>query len=395
MKTLYLDCFSGISGDMFLGAMLDLGLDESEFLDELKKLPLSDFEVQIKKSSNGGIMGTDVMVETCEHHPHRGLRDIYEIIDESLLKPEVKEKSKKAFLKLAGAEGRIHGRPPEKIHFHEVGAVDSIIDIVGACILMDMLSPESVIASPVNVGSGTVKCAHGILPVPAPATIELLNGIPAYSDGEDGELTTPTGALLLSVFVDKFGKMPHGTPIKTGYGLGKTVKKSPNVLRAVIIDTNPESDMDMSHVLDHDKVAVLEANIDDMNPQFYSDVLESLFSKGALDAFLTPVIMKKSRPGIKLTCICEPDKRQQMAETILEETTTIGVRWHLMERYKLYRDTKTTETSLGEIRVKVSKRGNDIIRITPEYEDLRAISRQQNMSVIKAFEVLEKELQKL
>jgi uncharacterized protein (TIGR00299 family) protein len=395
MKMLYLDCFSGISGDMFLGAMLDLGLDESMFLDELKKLPLSDYGVQVKKSLNSGITGTDVMVETCEHHPHRGLRDIYEIIDESRLKPKVKEKSKEAFLKLARAEGKIHGKSPEEIHFHEVGAVDSIIDIVGACILMEMLSPASVVASPVNVGSGTVKCAHGILPVPAPATIELLNGIPAYSAGEDGELTTPTGALLLSVFVDKFGKMPHGTPVKTGYGLGKAVRKSPNVLRAVLIDAIPESDMDTSDGLDYDKVAVLEANIDDMNPQFYSDVLENLFSKGALDVFLTPIIMKKSRPGIKLTCICEPDKRQQMAETILEETTTLGVRWYLVERYKLYRDTKTVETSLGKVRIKVSKKGNDIIRITPEYEDLRAISRQQNMSVLKTLEVLEKKLKKL
>lgn len=234
-SALYLDCFSGISGDMFLGAMLDLGLDEGEFLKRLKLIPLQDYEVKIKKSIKGGITGTDVMVKTHEHHPHRGLNEIYEIIDASNLNAEVKRTSKKAFYKLAAAEGKIHGKSPEEIHFHEVGAIDSIIDIVGACILIDMLKPCHVYASSINVGSGTIKCAHGILPVPAPATMELLKGIPVYSGDEPGEFTTPTGALILSTFVEKFGTMPPGIPEKSGYGLGKAQRKSPNVLRAVLL----------------------------------------------------------------------------------------------------------------------------------------------------------------
>jgi uncharacterized protein (TIGR00299 family) protein len=284
---LYLDCFSGISGDMFLGAMLDLGLDQKEFLAELKKLPLHDYKVEIKKSLKGGITGTDVFIKTHEHHPHRGLKQIHEIIDGSELKPKVKQKSKEAFYKLAVAEGGIHGKPPEEIHFHEVGAMDSIVDIVGACILMDMLDPCKVYASTVNVGSGTVKCAHGILPVPAPATMELLKGVPVYAGDEPGEFTTPTGALLLSMFVDEFVTMPSGIPEKSGYGLGKTDRKSPNVLRAVLLKEHRS----ISHVyttgLERDIITILEANVDDMNPEIYEEVMESLFQKGAVDVFLT------------------------------------------------------------------------------------------------------------
>jgi len=237
---LYLDCFSGISGDMFLGAILDLGIDEAEFLAELNKLPLKDFEVEIKKSIKSGITGTDVTVKAHEHHPHRGLKEIYEIIDNSSLNSNVKQKSKEAFYKLALAEGKVHGKSPYEIHFHEVGAVDSVVDIVGACILMDMLRPSRVYASCVNVGSGTVKCAHGILPVPAPATVELLKGIPVYSGEEPGEFTTPTGALILSTFVEEFGRIPSGVPERTGYGLGKAQRKSPNVLRAILLKASDD-----------------------------------------------------------------------------------------------------------------------------------------------------------
>lgn len=236
MRVLYLDCFSGISGDVFLGAMLDLGLDKNAFIEELQKLNLSNYNIDIKKSTNKGISGTDVYVQTTKQHPHRALKEIYNIIDKSLLKDEVKKKSKEAFLKLARAEAKVHGITPDKIHFHEVGAVDTIVDIVGACILIDMLDVEKIFASEVNVGHGTVKCAHGVLPVPAPATLELLKGIPVYSQGEEGELTTPTGALLLSVVVDNFGKMPLGKIGKIGYGLAKTERSLPNVLRAIILD---------------------------------------------------------------------------------------------------------------------------------------------------------------
>lgn len=385
---LYLDCFSGISGDMFLGAMLDLGLNKEEFLSELTKLPLHDYEVEIKKALKGGITGTDVMVKTHEHHPHRGLKQIYEIIDNSKLKSEVKQKSKEAFYKLAEAEGKVHGKPPEEIHFHEVGAVDSIVDIVGSCILMDMLNPAAVYASPANVGSGTVNCAHGILPVPAPATIELLKGVPVYAAEESGEFTTPTGALLLTIFVDEFGPMPLGIPEKSGYGLGKAERKSPNVLRAVLLKEYCNTGEIHTNDLEKDKIAILEANVDDMNPELYEGAIESLFQKGALDVFLTPIIMKKTRPGIKITCLCPLDKKQHLAEAVLRETATLGVRELVSDRIKLFREIEEINTPLGNLRVKIAKIGDEIIRITPEYEDMKCLAKNNKMPLLKAYEIV-------
>lgn len=409
MKILYLDCFSGISGDMFLGAMLDLGLNQKDFLDELHKLPLEGFEVEIKRSENGGITGTDVNVRAHEHHPHRGLSKIYEIIDNSGLKLEVKQKSKQAFLKLATAEGKIHGKSPEEIHFHEVGAVDSIVDIVGAHILMDMLKPDKVYASPINVGSGTVECAHGILPIPAPATAELLKGVPVYSKGEEGEMTTPTGALILTSFVKEFGALPVGIIERTGYGLGKARRSSPNVMRAVLLETSDLACENLNSIsigerenahrikfekispndgFDHDSVAVLEANIDDMNPQFYDEIMENLFKKGAVDVYLTPIIMKKTRPAVKLTCLCPVDKKEQLAETILLETTTIGVRTMEMVRTKLFREVEKVNTPLGDIRIKVARKGDEVIRVTPEYEDIKRIAREKELGLNKVWETV-------
>lgn len=384
-KVLFLDCNSGLSGDMFLGAMLDLGLDETVFLKELEKLPLTDYEVEIRKSSNGGITGTKVDIKTHEHHPHRGLSTIHKIIDDSTLSEGVKARSKEAFRKLAQAEGKIHGKSPEEIHFHEVGAVDSIVDIVGAFILMEMMAPVKVIASPVNIGHGTVKCAHGVLPVPAPATTELLKGIPVYSQGEPGELTTPTGALLLASFADGFGSIPAGTIVKMGYGLGTAVRTSPNVFRVVLMEDTLSQE---TAGFDHDTVVVIEANIDDMNPQFYDTVMENLFAAGALDVFLTPIIMKKSRPGIKLTCLCSKDKRSLLAEKILMETTTIGVREYEVHRTKFFRSIDTITTPLGDLRIKQLKRGDETLRITPEYDDLKAMAKEQDLSLVEITDTL-------
>ncbi len=377
---------------MFLGAILDLGLDKEVFLGELKKLPLSDYEVEIKKSIKSGITGTDVYVKTHEHHPHRGLKEIYEIIDKSTLKPSIKQKSKEAFLKLAKAEGKVHGKSPDKIHFHEVGAVDSIVDIVGACVLVDMLGVKHICASSVNVGSGTVKCAHGQLPVPAPATVEILKGIPVYSQGEEGELTTPTGALLLSSFVTKFGSMPAGIPRQIGYGLGKAERETPNVLRAVLLDAEDSSLHTDLDGYDRDNVVILEANIDDMNPQLYDDVMEGLFEGGALDVFLTQIIMKKNRPAVKLTCISPPEKQRYLKQRILEGTTTIGVRAYTANRIKLHREIKSVNTSMGEIRVKICKKGEEIVRVIPEYDDIKELSRKMNMPILKAYKSISKDI---
>jgi len=393
MKTLYLDCFSGISGDMFLGAMLDLGLDVKTFLNELSKLPISDYKLEINKSSRGGITGTDVYVRTHEHHPHRHLKDIYDIIDKSDLKPEVKSKSKEAFLKLAQTEGKIHGKDPEEIHFHEVGAMDSIVDIVGAFVLIEMLEIDRVYSSAVNVGSGVVKCAHGTLPVPAPATLELLKNFPIYSEGEEGELTTPTGALILSLLAEGFGPIPKGIVIKTGYGLGKKDRKSPNVLRAVLLEKETGFQrVDDRGGFDRDSVVILEANIDDMNPQVYDEVMDSLLQKGALDVFLTPIIMKKSRPAVKLTCITPPDKKRELAEAILRETTTIGVREFKTDRIKLYRHIKTVDTPLGKLTVKISQKDDEIIRVTPEYEEVKRMAKEKGIPLVEAYAIVQKHI---
>lgn len=383
---LYLDCFSGISGDMFLAALLDLGLDKKAFIEEIKKLPLENYDIKIKKDMKKGISGTNVFIDAMEgHHPHRGLADIYAIIDKSSIKDQVKQTAKEAFLKLAKAEGRIHGKSPDKIHFHEVGAVDSILDIVGACILLDMLKVDKIISSPVNVGSGFVDCAHGTLPVPAPATLELLKGIPVYSRG-DGELTTPTGALILSMFVDQFGPIPEGAVRETGYGLGKRDTDAPNVLRTILIDEQKSSKFD------NDEVIILEANIDDMNPELFDNVIDNLFNKGALDVFLQSIIMKKSRLGIKLSCIAPKDKKEILAETILRETTTLGVREYEVRRTKLFRHEKVMTTSLGPVRVKISSLGDDILRTMPEYDDIKSIAKENQLPALKVYQDILKEI---
>lgn len=378
---------------MFLGAMLDLGLDREKFLNQLQTLPLNDeYSLEIRKGIRGGITGTDVIVKTNEHHPHRNLLDIYAIIDSSKLDYNIKQKSKQAFYKLALAEGKVHGKLPEEIHFHEVGAIDSIVDIVGACILINMLNPTKVYASAVNVGGGTVDCAHGILPVPAPAALELLEGVPIYSGDELGELTTPTGALLLNIFVDRFGGMPLGIPEKIGYGLGKAERKSPNVLRAVLLKEFDRMESEYAEDVERDAVAILESNIDDMNPQLYEAIIERLFQEGALDVFLTPIIMKKSRPAVKLTCLCTPDKKQHLGQIILKETTTLGVRELMAGRIKLSRKIEEIKTPLGNLKVKIAKIGDEIIKASPEYEDMKLLAKNNNIPLIKAYEIVKQYL---
>ncbi|MGB9812024.1 MAG: nickel pincer cofactor biosynthesis protein LarC [Thermovenabulum sp.] len=380
MKILYLDCFSGISGDMFLGALLDLGVDEDEFLKEIKKIPL-EFEIEIKNSFKNRIKGKDVYIRTHEHHPHRGLKEVVEIIEESAIKENVKEKAIKAFEKLAEVEASIHGVSKDEIHFHEVGAIDSIVDIVGAFVLVDMICPDKILFSPINVGSGTVKCAHGILPVPAPATLELLKGVPIYSKG-DGELTTPTGALLASFLSSGYAELPQGILIKSAYGFGKKERETLNALRAVLIETKEKYEDEE----ERDEVYVIETNIDDMNPQFYDSVMEKIFKKGAVDVFLTPINMKKGRPAVKLSCLSPLDKKDEIINTIFNETTTIGVRFYKVGRVKLKRHFEKVKTSLGEITVKFAGNGKDISKKMPEYEEVKKIAEEKGIPVRLAYE---------
>jgi hypothetical protein len=367
LKILYFDCFSGISGDMILGAMLDAGIDEGLLRRELAKLPIDGYELQITKKQKNGITGTDVDVVLHHHeheagnhhHEHRNLHDIEHIIDASALDDDIKQTAKGIFMRLAQAEAHIHGTSLDQIHFHEVGAVDSIIDITGAAICFHALKPDAVYASPLNVGSGFVKCQHGLLPVPAPAALELLRGVPIYSTDIAAELVTPTGAAVLSHICRQFGPMPLMNVERIGYGLGKRDLDIPNALR-IIVGEQPSSR--------RDEVAVLECNIDDMNPELYGYAMDKLFDSGALDVFYTPIIMKKDRPAVKITVLCRKGDEKKLSDILIKETSTLGVRSYYAERTVLPRHWVNVSTPWGTVRVKAAEYDGGV-KYAPEYED--------------------------
>ena len=407
MKTLYLDCFAGIAGDMFLGAMIDLGLDQKTFLETMESVALfpahghshhhghnhshdhhdhdhglprgeehSKLEISIAKGDKSGVTGTKVSVRNFEDHPHRGLSDVLAIIHGSPLSPWVKEKSEEAFRLLAAAEAKVHGTTPEEVHFHEVGAIDSIADIIGAFVLVEMAQVERVVSSPLNVGSGTVKCAHGVLPVPAPATLELLEGMPVYSQGSPMERVTPTGALLVRCLADEFGSLPAGRILGSGRGLGDREGDIPNLVRAVLVETPREGEEDPFR---RDRGVVLETNIDDMNPQYYGPIMEKLFAQGALDVWATPIIMKKGRPAVTLACLCLPEKEEALGAILLRETTTLGLRKYPVDRLKTDHKIVERETSWGSVRFKIARLGGETLRANPEFEDVRRLSEEHSI----------------
>lgn len=388
MKILYYDCFSGISGDMNIGAMIDLGVDKEYLLKELNKLNISDeFEIKISKDSRKGICGTkfDVILKSHEHHDEnehhhedghhhgRNIKDIYSIINSSTLNENIKKISMDIFMKVAEAESKVHGKPMDEVHFHEVGAVDSIVDIVGAAICMDYLKPDIVISSRVELGGGFVKCAHGIIPVPAPATCEILKNIPVTSGRVLYETTTPTGAAILKTFCSRYSDNKNFSIKKVGYGIGTRDTDISNVLR-VFIGESEEHKKD-------DEVYVLETNIDDMNPEIYGYIYDKLFEKGALDVFMTQIIMKKERPGIKLTVICRRDDIKAVQEFILKETTTMGVRKYKTVRAILDRKINSVKTKYGDIKVKEGCYGGKVIKSKPEYDDCRKAADKYNVSI--------------
>ena len=389
MRTLYLDCFSGIAGDMFIGALLNLVPDKNILIDGIKKISAlspEEYELIIENSNKNGIAGINFDVHLHdhhhehhehEHHHHRHLADIEAMIISSRLSERVKRETLRAFSILAEAEAHVHGTTPDKIHFHEVGAVDSIIDITGAFILMEALNWPRVLCSKINVGSGTVECAHGILPVPAPATEYLLHGLPIFSQGEPMERTTPTGALLIKILSDGFCNIPSGKIIASGFGLGnKTSNDIPNALRALLIDASEKIDGFVN-----EKLTLIECNIDDMNPQDFEIVIEKLFANEALDVWLENIIMKKFRPATKLNCLCEPDKALNLCKIILKNTTSQGVRFHEIDRLRLEWELKEVETSLGKIHVKITKLNGEIVRKIPEYQDIKSLAQFHNTSM--------------
>jgi len=366
VKIIYFDCFSGISGDMILGALTDAGLDIAELDAELAKLNVPGFKISSEKAIRNSITGTKFNVEVSkDNQPKRHLQDIIEIIDKSTLDDAIKEQSKKAFTGLAKVEAGIHGESIENIHFHEVGALDSIVDVIGAFIGIKKLGIEAVYSSQVHLGTGFINSQHGRLPIPAPATLSMLKEVPVYSTGINAELTTPTGAAILVTLTTAFGNMPRMKVDKIGYGAGKRELEIPNMLRVYIGQTSD------SKYIEEDLVLV-ETNIDDMNPEFFDYVSGTMLEKGALDVFMTPIYMKKNRPATMLSVLAGPEKLDEIMSVIFSETTTLGVRVNRIERKCLSREFIQVETKYGQIKVKVSKIEDDVKNITPEYEDCKA-----------------------
>ncbi|MBM7855314.1 uncharacterized protein (TIGR00299 family) protein [Desulfohalotomaculum tongense] len=373
MKAAYFDCFSGIAGDMIVGALLDAGLSLEELKAELNKLNLDGWRVEAKKVKKHGITGTKFIVHVehhhhdyeHHHHHHRNLHHIRQIINGSTLDQPVKETALKIFERLAAAEAKVHDTTVDQIHFHEVGALDAIIDIVGAAVGLYKLGVEKVISSPLTTGTGFVHCAHGIIPVPAPATVELLQGVPCRHGDIQEEMVTPTGAAILTTVCTQFEPMPEMVTSAVGYGSGERELPIPNLLRVHI----GELKSSFSSENDTDTVQVIEANIDDMNPEFYSAAVQRLLDSGALDVYISPVLMKKGRPGTVLHLIAPPGLEQRLGQILLEETTTIGYRSYTAKRRMLERELVPVKTRYGTVRVKVARQQDKILNIAPEYED--------------------------
>jgi uncharacterized protein (TIGR00299 family) protein len=413
MRILYFDCFNGASGDMILGALLDAGLPLEALKAALGSLAIEDFEVTTERVLRAGVSATKFrLIERHPepvhahshshddsaahghhqphehphghghahepshghvhshdhdhahgegHHPHRSLPEIHAHIDRSALTPAGKARAKALFQRLAEAEAAIHQMPVERVHLHEVGALDSIVDIVGAVFAIDWFKADEIVCSPLNVGRGMVRSAHGVFPVPAPATVSLLGAAPIFSRGPEAELLTPTGALLLTGHAARFSAVPAMRVTGTGYGAGdRDFHETPNVLRVLV----GEADASHTH-----RVLVVECEIDDMNPQLYGPLMDQLYAAGALEVFYSPVQMKKNRPGTMVTVLAPPDTRTKIADTLFRETTTIGVRYSERDRECLTREWRSVETPFGAVRIKIARRGDTIANAQPEFDD--------------------------
>ena len=436
MKVLYLDIFSGVSGDMFLAALLDLGVDAHLFEHELEKLKLDGYHLHISRQEKSGIAGIKFDVHLAHEHEHeqdhghshsdhhhhdhghhhdhehghdydhghshehehhheenRTFTEIKKLIFKSTLSEWVKQKSIAVFQRIADAEGKVHGKPPEEVHFHEVGAVDSIVDIVGACIALEMLGKPRVLAAPVVEGTGWINCAHGRFPIPAPATLAILGarGAAVTQCDEPHELVTPTGAALLAEFAESFAPMGSLVAEKIGFGLGtRNNKTRPNVLR-VVWGTESRSGQPgtpNTETLDWetDTIATLETNLDDISAEILGNFVERALAAGALDVFHTPIQMKKNRPGVLLTVLCASTDADKFSEMILRETSAFGVRRHLAERRKLRREFTTVKTPFGEVTVKLGKLNGKTVQVAPEFESCRKIAEQAKVPLKQVYE---------
>jgi len=372
MRIAYGDLISGISGDMFVGALLDLGLPLKGLKAELRKIPGLNYRIEVTQKSLHGIRATRFRVVSPRKESERSWKQIQQLVQRSSLAPEVKESGLKIFRRLAEAEGKIHGVAPDKVHFHEVGATDSIVDIMAAAIGIQHLKIGSIRFSPIPLGRGLTHSRHGSLPLPAPATLELLKGLPVHWTGLQGETVTPTGAALISVLGSQFGAAPQMIVEKIGYGAGeREFPDRPNLFRLLLGQDDP--------AWGEDEMVVMETNVDDMNPEFYDYVFDRLFAAGARDVFLTPIQMKKNRPGTLLRIIAEPSHRERLAEIIFRETSTIGMRYYPVRRLILKRATARVRTKFGTVRVKVVAGPGGEKRASPEYDDLKRLAQTKKV----------------
>jgi uncharacterized protein (TIGR00299 family) protein len=365
MKTLYFDCFAGASGDMILGAMVAAGVDPKFLREHLSLLPVSGFSIDFETATRSGLSTTYARVETAHEHEHRHLNDIKQIIDGSGLPESVKQRGVEIFTRLAEAEARVHNEPIDRVHFHEVGALDAIVDVVGAAICFDYLQIDRFVSSPLHVGSGMVQMAHGRFPVPPPAVAELLKGVPFYATEVKGELLTPTGAAIITTVCSEYGPIPQMKTESTGYGAGtREYKDFPNVLRVLIGETESQAATD-------ERLWMIETNLDDASPQIIGHVMERVLELGALDCFFTPVQMKKNRPGVLLSVLCDRGEKEAVMRLLFTETTTLGLRSYEVERRALQRSVVHVETPYGPIDVKVAHLDGRVVNEMPEFEQCR------------------------
>lgn len=388
MRILYYDCFAGISGDMNLGALIDLGVDPDFLIIELQRLNISGFHLDIQKDIRRGISGTKatVIIENQENEKHRHLRHVEELINQSSLSEDVKSLSLKIFDLIAVAEGKVHNISKERVHFHEVGALDSIADIVGAAICLNYLKVDKVISSPIQLGGGMVKCAHGVMPVPAPATAEIVRNVPVRSGLVQHEATTPTGAAILVATADEFSDKTDFRIQKTGYGIGqRDISEVPNVLRVFLADSDLPGDG-----LSPDEAWMLECNIDDMNPEWYDHLFRKLFEAGASDVFLTPIIMKKSRPANTLSVLCKGSIKPEIKVILFKNSTTIGLREYPVAKTVLERQERKIETELGTVSVKYSYFQGKEIRFKPESDELTRLATLHGLSLNEVEKIINK-----
>lgn len=361
-NAIYLDCHAGIAGDMLLSALVDLGADPHEIERELKTLPLDNFELHFQKQVKQGIHAMTLNIDFDEPHHHRHASDIFKMIDDSTLSTRVKSRSKSIFEVIGHAEAKIHGMSFEDVHFHEVGAMDSIIDIIGACIALELLNIDEVYCSPIPTGNGKINIAHGVYPVPAPATAEILKGIPLAAFDVQSELTTPTGAAFAKSLVSSFGAFPSATMKEIGYGAGSKDFDFPNVLRVIQFETQSKK---------QDEVQVIECQIDDMTPESLGHFMDIALERGALDIYYTPVFMKKGRPSTQLSLICKTKNATEFENLILHETSSLGVRTYKVQRNILNREFRKLDTQYGKISVKFALQEGKILKMKPEYEDVK------------------------